>query len=138
MYPSDLETNDLTDVFYFTNDQNTSQKFVIPTIWHLITMLNSLSSHFRIIIAYFFVVCGRQPWINNIKDALVKKRSVGPKRVKRIIKGMESEFGEYPWKVQLRTYDFNSDMVPFRSSHKCGAALVNKNWVITAAHCVDE
>ena len=75
------------------------------------------------------LVCGRQPWINNVKDAHVKKRSVGHKRVKRIIKGTESEFGEYPWKVRLCE----------RSSQKCfcGASLVNKNWVITAAHCVD-
>ena len=75
-----------------------------------------------------YVVCGRQPWINNVKDAHVKKRSVGLKRVKRIIKGGESEFGEYPWKVQLRSR---------YGSHKCGAALLNENWVITAAHCVD-
>ena len=74
------------------------------------------------------LVCGRQPWINNVKDGNVKKRSVSHKRVKRIIKGEESQFGEYPWKVQLR----------WQRDHLCGAALVNKNWVITAAHCVEE
>merc|ERR1712223_1239306 len=37
-------------------------------------------------------ICGRQPLINNIKDAHVQKRSVDHKRVKRIIKGTESEF----------------------------------------------
>ena len=86
---------------------------------------SDLGNHYFIL---FYVVCGRQPLINNVKDAHVKKRSVGLKRVKRIIKGMESEFGEYPWKVQLRTM----------RGHKCGAALLNKNWVITAAHCVDK
>ena len=79
--------------------------------------------------AHTYTVCGRQPWKNNIKDAQVKRRSVGLKRVKRIIKGTESQFGEYPWKVQLRKRN---------GRHICGAALVNNKWVVTAAHCIDE
>ena len=43
-------------------------------------------------IYYIFIVtvCGRQPWLNNINH-----------RVKRIVDGIDADYGEWPWKVQL-------------------------------------
>merc|ERR1719362_2437411 len=35
-------------------------------------------------------ICGRQPWLNNINH-----------RVKRIVDGLDADYGEWPWKVQL-------------------------------------
>ena len=43
-----------------------------------------------------------------------------------IVAGDDANFGEWPWYVQLRKW----------GSHTCGGALLNNQWVITAAHCV--
>ncbi|KAK7086856.1 Suppressor of tumorigenicity 14 protein, partial [Halocaridina rubra] len=51
---------------------------------------------------------------------------------KRIVGGSEATFGEWPWQVSLRQWR----SVTFL--HKCGAALLNNNWAITAAHCVEK
>ncbi|XP_050712134.1 serine proteinase stubble-like isoform X1 [Eriocheir sinensis] len=50
---------------------------------------------------------------------------------KRIVGGNEATFGEWPWQVSLRQWRHVTFL------HKCGAALVNRNWAITAAHCVE-
>ncbi|XP_013784296.1 serine proteinase stubble-like, partial [Limulus polyphemus] len=53
---------------------------------------------------------------------------LGP--VGRIVGGETSDFGEWPWMISLRQWKKNKFI------HKCGAALLNELWAITAAHCV--
>ena len=48
---------------------------------------------------YIQKVCGRQPW-KSVKN-LNKTKSSEHGRVKRIVKGDEADYGEWPWKVQL-------------------------------------
>ena len=62
------------------------------------------------------VVCGR--------------RRLGPKA--RIVGGTQSKFSEWPWMVSLRQWKKSAFV------HKCGAALLNNYWAVTAAHCVDK
>jgi secreted trypsin-like serine protease len=44
----------------------------------------------------------------------------------RIIGGVSSD-EDYPWMVSIQ-----------RSSHFCGGVLIAKDWVLTAAHCLDD
>ncbi|XP_060808643.1 serine proteinase stubble [Amyelois transitella] len=59
-------------------------------------------------------VCGRRFWLGA-----------------RIVGGSKSGFGQWPWQISLRQYRTSTYL------HKCGAALLNENWAITAAHCVE-
>ncbi|GLV44678.1 Notopleural [Carabus blaptoides fortunei] len=49
----------------------------------------------------------------------------------RIVGGEKSSFGKWPWQISLRQWKTSTYL------HKCGAALLNENWAITAAHCVE-
>jgi len=53
-------------------------------------------------------------------------------RQSRIVGGQVASYGEWPWQVSLRQWKNGQ----FR--HKCGAALLTRNWIVTAAHCVKD
>ncbi|CAL4064833.1 unnamed protein product [Meganyctiphanes norvegica] len=67
--------------------------------------------------------------LNSSKYSEICGRPVYP--TKRIVGGSDASFGEFPWQVSLRQWR----SVTFL--HKCGAALLNENWAVTAAHCVE-
>jgi trypsin len=45
----------------------------------------------------------------------------------RIVNGTNAPQGKYPSLVSLWWFGF----------HSCGGSIINENWVLTAAHCVD-
>ncbi|XP_071512845.1 trypsin-1-like [Panulirus ornatus] len=49
-------------------------------------------------------------------------------RATRIVGGQETEVNEYPWQIGLVTSSYNLI---------CGGSIISKDWVLTAAHCVD-
>ncbi|XP_064408588.1 transmembrane protease serine 12-like isoform X2 [Latimeria chalumnae] len=46
----------------------------------------------------------------------------------RVIGGRDSEAGIAPWQISLQLYRH-------KFNHFCGGAIINKYWVVTAAHC---
>ncbi|CAG9831889.1 unnamed protein product [Diabrotica balteata] len=52
----------------------------------------------------------------------------------RIVGGKNAPFGRWPWQVSVRRTSFFG----FSSTHRCGGAVLNENWMATAGHCVDD
>lgn len=52
----------------------------------------------------------------------------------RIVGGKSAPFGRWPWQVSVRRTSFFG----FSSTHRCGGAVLNENWIATAGHCVDD
>uniref|UniRef100_A0A3Q2NTC4 Prostasin-like n=1 Tax=Fundulus heteroclitus TaxID=8078 RepID=A0A3Q2NTC4_FUNHE len=44
----------------------------------------------------------------------------------KIVGGQDALLGSWPWQVSLKKF----------GSHFCGGSLINKNWVLSAAHCL--
>jgi hypothetical protein len=46
----------------------------------------------------------------------------------RIVGGAKSSFGRWPWQISLRQWRTSTYL------HKCGSALLNENWAISAGN----
>ncbi|XP_049822688.1 serine proteinase stubble [Aethina tumida] len=50
----------------------------------------------------------------------------------RIVGGKDATKDEFPWQVSIQLKRRSSQ------SHLCGGAVINREWVLTAAHCIHE
>lgn len=51
-------------------------------------------------------------------------------RKSKIVGGEDVKFGEVPWQAAVVKRQY------FNQKISCGGALINRKWVVTAAHCV--
>lgn len=52
-------------------------------------------------------------------------------RKNRIVNGIDVKAGEIPWQVSFQDTSYIPDF------HFCGGSVLNENWIICAAHCVE-
>ncbi|KAL0972693.1 hypothetical protein UPYG_G00193570 [Umbra pygmaea] len=52
-----------------------------------------------------------------------------PFKTSRIVGGQNADVGEFPWQVSLHIKNMG---------HVCGGSIINQQWLVTAAHCVQD
>jgi len=70
-------------------------------------------------------------WISGISVLLTGALALPGPPNSRIVNGVDSEVGQWPWQISLHYKGSNG------FSHICGGSLIDSNWVLTAAHCVE-
>jgi len=63
----------------------------------------------------------------HVAEKLKLRRTLQNEDRQRILYGSETPTNEYPWQISMWV----------DRSHFCGGTLINTEWVVTAAHCVD-
>ena len=58
--------------------------------------------------------------------------SLSSGHVVKVVKGTDSYCGEHPWQASIRVRGYEQDY------HWCGASIISRSHVITAAHCLKD
>ena len=75
---------------------------------------------------------GIPPDVSNHPNlGLVNADTCGPSTAEKVVGGNQTNIFDYPW-MALIDYDSGKQIPDFR----CGGSLINKRYVLTAAHCV--
>ncbi|XP_041776093.1 mucin-5AC isoform X2 [Anopheles merus] len=104
-----------------------SNQTALPTTTTLAMLANVTTD--GVTLAPDFLTTSTLPTLEGIDYRSVCGKRMFPEP--RIVGGTKAAFGRWPWQISLRQWRTSTYL------HKCGAALLNENWAITAAHCVD-
>eukprot|EP00057_Strongylocentrotus_purpuratus_P002730 XP_003725114.2 PREDICTED: atrial natriuretic peptide-converting enzyme [Strongylocentrotus purpuratus] len=79
----------------------------------------------------YFVCDGKEdcPHGDDEKNCPVCGKRPGRLRRRRMLAGRETSAAEYPWQIYLASQNDTESV-------SCGGAIVNRQWIITAAHCI--
>uniref|UniRef100_A0A1S4GZU9 Peptidase S1 domain-containing protein n=2 Tax=Anopheles gambiae TaxID=7165 RepID=A0A1S4GZU9_ANOGA len=108
-------------------EQPASNQTALPTTTTLAMLANVTTD--GVTLAPDFLTTSTLPTLEGIDYRSVCGKRMFPEP--RIVGGTKAAFGRWPWQISLRQWRTSTYL------HKCGAALLNENWAITAAHCVD-
>ncbi|XP_074658392.1 uncharacterized protein LOC141911294 [Tubulanus polymorphus] len=117
--------NNQTNLTFDYQKNGTSKDIYFPKLVRLSCLrIRTKESHQNNTLQFDMLACG-----GGFKSGknLCGRRKLR-RRFRRIVGGVPSSHGQWPWLVSLR-------YVGNKSSHVCGAALIHPQWVITAAHC---
>uniref|UniRef100_A0A182RHC7 Peptidase S1 domain-containing protein n=1 Tax=Anopheles funestus TaxID=62324 RepID=A0A182RHC7_ANOFN len=108
-------------------EQSVGNQSALPTTTTLAMLANVTTD--GVTLAPDFLTTSTLPTLEGIDYRSVCGKRMFPEP--RIVGGTKAAFGRWPWQISLRQWRTSTYL------HKCGAALLNENWAITAAHCVD-
>ncbi|XP_057338091.1 CLIP domain-containing serine protease HP8-like [Microplitis mediator] len=84
-------------------------------------------------IIYFILFCKSADITKHPSWMLLEHNKCGISNTDRIIGGKNASMGMYPWIARI---GYSSDLTGSDISYRCGGTLINKLYVVTAAHCV--
>ena len=115
-------------------DPNCSYTFQQLSLYHM----HKLQAHLFLYTVSIPLNCGqgRSRSKRSILDDFLERslQSEAPEvnLTRRVIGGQPSSVGMWPWVVNIRTTPPNSNKFL-----ACGGSLIDRQWVITAAHCFE-
>ncbi|XP_077260708.1 CLIP domain-containing serine protease B4-like [Temnothorax americanus] len=65
--------------------------------------------------------------------SLLEHNNCGNSNNDRIIGGKNASLGAYPWIARI---GYNMPNAPGTLSYRCGGTIINRQYIVTAAHCV--
>merc|ERR1712198_530193 len=93
-----------------------------PLLKYLVDKKNKGEMISVIVCLFLFLLGGSEAW----NQCGIR----GPQN--RVAGGREAGIGEWPWQIQLKYFPPGSQ----GGSHNCGGSILNKDWILTAAHCL--